>query len=127
MFSSSFGVFVAEQVASVVGEPQLLRVGMPGHADRVAHAARENFCRTAVRLHAPDGGEGVATVADVAGRANLVIEVAIGAEREVLPAVRRLLGQFVDDDFRRETEAVEPAFTASSTLSKRMMRFSSPT
>src|SRR3954471_22229097 len=43
---------VAEQVASIVGEPQLAGCRMPVESNAVAHTAGEDLAARAIRLHA---------------------------------------------------------------------------
>ena len=109
------GYVVAHHVAAVVGEPQLVRLRMPVKADRVADASRDQFQITAISVHAHQVGVTVfIRAADVAGCAHWHVQLAIGAEGDEFPAVMRLCGQLVVDDYglRRVVEtlvdAIEP-------------------
>src|SRR6266508_2962451 len=79
---------IAGPVAAVVGEPQLLRHRMPVEADGVADAARDDLHAGAVGVVAADLAVGAGVdLANVAVRADLHIELAVGPERDVLPIV----------------------------------------
>jgi hypothetical protein len=78
---------VAQHVAAVVGEPQRAIDRAPVEADAVPHAAREDLAPGAVGVHAQDRRIGVAGIADVAGRADRHVKLAVGAEGDELPAV----------------------------------------
>src|SRR5438093_5507566 len=82
--------------------------GPPVEADAVAHAAREDLDRTAVRLHARDRlVQRPRRYADVARRAHRHVEPAVGTERDELPAVVAVTGVAVGDHDGRG-RAVEP-------------------
>src|SRR5262245_34925774 len=87
----------AEPVTRVGGEVELLRHRMPVEADAVAHAVRPVLEPGAIRVHARDVGVRVGRDTDVAGRADVEVELAVGPEGQVLPAVRRILRQRVVD------------------------------
>ena len=97
------GPRVAQPVAAVVGEPQLVRLRMPRETDRVADAARVDAQVAAVRVHAVDGGvdgRRRLVVADVARRAHRHVQPSVGAERDELPAVRAVGREVVVHDHR---------------------------
>ena len=100
-FSSSPGRIVAEQVASVIGEPQLARGRVPVEAHGIADAAREDLEPGSIRSHSPDGVVGIAAIADVARRADGHIQHAVRAEADELPSVMPIGWKLVDDDRRR--------------------------
>ena len=77
---------VAQQVAAVVGEPELLRPRLPVEADRVADAEGDVLAMAAVRIHAQDLCVAIA-IADVAGRANWHIQLAVRAKGDEFPAM----------------------------------------
>ena len=89
---------VAEPVASVVREPKLLRVRMPVEADRVSHAARDDLEAGPVGPETRDRRVRIAPPADVARSADRNVEKPVGAERDELPAVVRVLRERVRDD-----------------------------
>lgn len=106
---------VAHQVAAVVGEPQVARIGMPREADRIAHAARKYLAAAAVGVHAGDERVSVAIGgAHVARRADRHVELAVGPERDEFPAVMVIGRQCVGHDRRRgwRGEAVVDVFDA---------------
>src|SRR5439155_540245 len=72
-------------------EVELLRHGVPVEAHAVTHAVRPVLEAGAVGIHPRDVGVRVGRDADVARRADVEIELAVGPERQVLPAVRRVL------------------------------------
>src|SRR6266508_1089295 len=79
---------IAGPVAAVVGELQLLLHRMPVEADGVAYAARDDLHAGAVGVVAADLAVGAGVdLANVAVRADLHIELAVGPERDVLPIV----------------------------------------
>ena len=90
---------VAQPVAGVGGEVELLGHRMPVEAHAVAHAVGHVLEAGAVGIHAGEVGVGVGRHTDIAGRADVEVELAVGAEGEVLPAVRQVLGQGVVDHF----------------------------
>jgi hypothetical protein len=97
---------VAEPVAAVVGEPQLMGHGMERQSHAVAHALSillEHFRRW---IDAQDRGLQIVRQADVERRALVEIEPTVGAEGEVLPEMVGLLRQPIDDHLRRR-RAVE--------------------
>ncbi|MCY1408830.1 hypothetical protein D9M71_241600 [compost metagenome] len=82
------GQVVAEHVAAVVGEPEFLRLRMPGKTDRVAHPVGHHLAAAAIDVHALQIGVARAFgTADVARRADRHIELAVRAEGDELPAV----------------------------------------
>ena len=90
---------VAEHVATVVGEPESLGIGMPGHADGIAHPVGVHGGLARGRVHAQDAGKArVVGLAHVARRADRHIEEPVRADRQVLPAVVSPIRQFVGND-----------------------------
>ena len=81
--------------------------GCQSKPTRVAHAARENFRRRAVRLHPQDRGEPriVGALADIARPADRHVEQAVGSERDELLAVMRLGRQILVDDHRLRADS----------------------
>src|SRR5262245_58603058 len=94
------GQVFRQPVAAVVGEVELLRRRMPVEADRVAHAARDHLGSTAVEADAADLPVGLRRLADVAGRADIYIELLIRPETHELPAVRLMIEEVAVDDGR---------------------------
>jgi hypothetical protein len=92
---------VAEHVAAVVGEPQCAVHRVPVEADAVADAAGEYLPPRAVGVHAQHCRIGVAGIADVAGRADRHVKLAVGAEGDELPAVVDIARQAVGNHRRR--------------------------
>ena len=86
------GQVIAEQISSIVGEPEVTGAGMEGQADAVTHAAGEYFHATAVCAQAPDLGK-AGLVAYVAGCAHRDVQQAVRGESQVLPSMVRLVGQ----------------------------------
>jgi hypothetical protein len=85
---------VAEQVAAVVGEPELPGLRLPVEADAVAYASGIDISAAAIGIHAQDIGVALRIgVADVAGRAYRHVEFAVRAEGDEFPAMMRLAGQ----------------------------------
>src|SRR5690606_35057565 len=82
---------VTEHVTPVVGEPQVTGLGIPGETHRVADTPREVLPPAAVRVHAQDGTE-AGLVADIAGRAQPDVQLAIRPERNVAPGMEHALG-----------------------------------
>src|SRR5262249_2763609 len=102
------GNVIAEQIASVVGEPKLLGRRMPIEAYAVAHAAAEDHQARAVGLQASDRPVGRLALTDVAGRAHRDVEESVGSESDhprAVPLVGRIT--VVDDD--RPRRMLEPA------------------
>lgn len=89
------GHVLAQHVAPVVGEPQLVRARLPVEADGIADAVGDIFQAAAVGVHAGELGVGLALVAQVAGRADRHVELAVRAERDELAAVPCRGGQAV--------------------------------
>ena len=90
---------LTEKVAAIVGEPEILGHGMPGKAHGVANAACEYLVARTIRIHAGDHGV-FGLIADIARRADGNVQLAVGTEGDVLPAVVRILRQIVTNDFR---------------------------
>ena len=88
---------LAQPVARVRREVELLRHRVPVEADAVAHAMGPVLEAGAVRIDARDVGVRVGRHTDVARRADVEIQLAVRAERQVLPAVRSVLGQRLVD------------------------------
>jgi hypothetical protein len=76
-------------------------LGVPVEAHAVAHAVREVLEAAPVRVHPRDIGVGVGRDADVTGRADVEVELAVGSKGQVLPPVRHVAGQDVVHDFHR--------------------------
>ena len=93
---------VARPIAPVLGEPESAGHRMPGHAHGIAYTVGVDGGGSGVGVHSQDGGETlvVASLADVAWRANWNIQIAVRTENEVLPAVIRLARQIVRNHFR---------------------------
>jgi hypothetical protein len=96
------GQLVADPVARVVGEPELLGARVPVEADRVANAAGVDLGDAGLRVDAVDRRLEVRRHDDVPRRADVVVELAVGAHREELPEVAGLLRgiEVVDHDAR---------------------------
>ena len=88
---------VAQVVAAIVGEPELARARLPVEADTVAHASRHHLATAAVDVHPQDEAMHGVGLADIAGRADVGVELAVGAERDVPPAVVHFAGKIADD------------------------------
>src|SRR5215208_6753087 len=75
------GTRVAGPVATVVGKPQLARLGMPVEADGIADAARDDLHAGAVRIVATDlpVHAGI-DLADVTGVTAPYVELSFGSE-----------------------------------------------
>ena len=103
---------VAQIVAAIVGEEHLAGHGMPVEADRVAHPAREDLEPVAVGIHPDDRALEAGDLADVAGRADRDIELAVRSEAGVAPAVvaeiRQHAGRHHDLDLAVRLEADDP-------------------
>src|SRR6266542_5518840 len=89
---------VAQPVAAVGGEVELLGHRVPVEAHAVADAAGDVLEAGAVGIDAGDVGMSVRRHADVAGRADVEVELAVRPEGQVLPPVRQVAGQDVVDD-----------------------------
>src|SRR2546422_4889703 len=90
---------LAQPIAGVGCEVELLRHRMPVEAHAVPHAVGEVLEAGAVGIDARDVGVGVGRDADVAGRADVEVELAVRPEGQVLPAMRHVAGQDVVDHF----------------------------
>jgi hypothetical protein len=93
------GHVLAEPVARVHREVQLLRHRMPVEAHAIADTVREVLEAAAVGVHARDIGVGVRRDADIARRADIEVELAVRPEGQVLPAMRLIARQDVVDHF----------------------------
>ena len=93
---------VAHPVPPVIGEPELLRLGMPVEPHRIAHTPGEDLQCRPVPVHPHDGSiAGICTLADVAGGAHGDVEQTVGPEPDEFPAVVPVLRKAVIDDDRR--------------------------
>ena len=107
------GQVVADPVAGVVGEPEVLGARVPVEADRVAHAARVDLHHAGLGIDAVDRRLRVGRHDDVARRADVEVELAVGAGREELPEVAGLLrGIEVVDHHLRLGRVGEPVLDA---------------
>ena len=77
-----------QPVAAVVGEVEMLGHRMPVEADRVAHADRKGLGAGAVEIEPADLRGAGHRLADVAGRADVYVELAVGPDAHIAPAVR---------------------------------------
>jgi len=107
---------VAYPVARVIRKPQLLRFRIPVETDGVAHAQRDSLEHARLRIDTMDRSLHIGRHDDVAGRADVEIQLAVGAQREEFPemaGLRRRI-EVVDHDFRlgRIVEAVFNAIVA---------------
>jgi hypothetical protein len=102
------GLVVPHPVAPVIGEVEFPGRRMPVHTHAVTDAAREGFEAAAVGAQPDDLGVGVRRQTDVAGRPDVEVELAVGAEGEELPPVRLVLRQPVvdHDGLRRIVEPI---------------------
>ena len=104
------GDVVAQHVPAIVGEPEVAGFRVPVEADAVANALGVDFRCAAVRVHAQDGGEPrILRKADVAGRPHRHIQLSVGAELDVLPAVVPVVRQAVRDQFVGSVRGQPPA------------------
>ena len=93
------GQVLGEPVAPVVGEPEVAGLRIEVEAHRVAHAARDGLDAAAVEVHAEDARMRVVGLAEVAGRADRVVELLV-ADAQVAPAVVLAAGQLVVEHHR---------------------------
>ena len=98
---------LAQPVAGVRREVELLRHRVPVEPHAVADAVRVVLEPRAVGVDARDIGVRVGRQADVARRADVEVELAVGPEGQVLPAVRQVARQDVVDHGHRR-RVVEP-------------------
>jgi hypothetical protein len=92
---------VAEQVATIIGEPQLARLRIPIEADGVAHALGEHFKVRPVGLHPQYGRCHRRREADVACRTHRHVQQIVGSEGDKLPRVSLArIRQIITDDNR---------------------------
>ena len=73
---------------------------MPVEADGVANALRDRLHAGAVEVDAAHGGVAFRRQAVVTGLPDLEVELVVGADGDVFPAVRLILRQTVEDDGR---------------------------
>src|SRR3982750_4736608 len=94
---------VAEQIAAVVGKPQLARCRMPVESNAVAHAAGEDLGGRAIRLHAKNRRKPriLRPLADVERATNGNQKQPVGSASEDLPSVMALGGQIALYNNRR--------------------------
>src|SRR5882724_5752129 len=99
-------------VASVVGEVELLGLGIPVEADGVADAPGDHFGAGAVEIDAADLAVGVVVQHVVAGLSDRDVQLVIGTDSDELPAVGFVLRQIVVDHgrFRRIVDDVLDLF-----------------
>ena len=90
---------VAQPVAAVGGEVELLGHRVPVEAHAVADAAGDVLEAGPVGIDAGDVGVGVRRRADVARRADVEVELAVRPEGQVLPAMGHVAGKDVVDHF----------------------------
>jgi hypothetical protein len=92
---------VAEQIAAVVGEPEILRLRMPVEADRIAYTAREHFGRRIRLAHVHAQNRRVHRLfflAHIARCADRNVELSVGTEANEFPAVMQAGRQLRRDD-----------------------------
>src|SRR4030095_3850030 len=87
---------LAQPVAPVVREPELPGHRVPGEADRVANARGKDFTARAIGIH-PGDRRVALLIADVAGRTERHVELAVGSEGDVLPGMVALGRKSVTD------------------------------
>ncbi len=87
------GQVLRHPVAAVVGEVHLLRHRVPIEADRVADPLGDRLHARAVEVDAAHGAVALGRHAVVAGLSDLEVELVVGSDRQVLPAVRLVLRQ----------------------------------
>src|SRR5699024_5542982 len=92
---------VAEHIAAVVSEPQLVAVRLPVETDRVANAAGLRAPVAAVGVHAEQAGERGWRIAAVARRAYGHVQAPVRAESDEAPAVVSPGRQLVRHHLRR--------------------------
>ncbi len=94
---------VAQPVASMVGEPELSGLRMKIEADRVAHALHIGLGDARLGIDTRNRRLEIRRHDDVARRADVVVELAVGSEREELPEMAWLVLwiEAVDDDLGR--------------------------
>src|SRR5438132_7827391 len=109
---------LAQPVPAVGREVELLRHRVPVEAHTVAHAVRPVLEAGAVRIDARDVRVRVRRHAGVARRAAVEVELAVGTEGQVLPAVLRILRQRVVHDLHliRSVELALDAFILRDAL-----------
>src|SRR4030095_6513808 len=73
---------------------------MTVHADNLADAGRNDFQSAAVQVETVNFCMPLGRHADVAGRADLEIELLVGPDGEIFPTVRLVLRQIAEDDGR---------------------------
>ena len=100
--------FLRHPVAGVLGEVELLERRVPVHADDLAHPARHHLDAAAVEVDTADLRVRLRRHADVARRADVEIQLVVGSDGQILPAVRLVLRQIAVDDggLRRVVEVV---------------------
>src|ERR1700682_89877 len=80
---------------------------MPVHPDNVTNSGCDGFQSAAVQIETVNLGVSLRRHADVAGSADLEIELVVGSDGQVLPTVSFVLRQIAEDDgrLRRSLEA----------------------
>src|SRR5580658_3058665 len=92
------GNVVAEPVARVLAEPQFACSRIDGAADAVANPDRPQFRIAVFRVDAPDLRCAAWRQALVARRPDRYVQLAVLANRDVFPAMRRIGREIVIDD-----------------------------
>ncbi len=91
---------VTHIVGAIIGKMKLSGGGMEVHADQVADAAGIDIRLAAGRVEADDGTLQTGDFADIAGRTDRHVKLAVGSESGVAPAMPRIVGQPVEENLR---------------------------
>src|SRR5262249_29665409 len=115
--------FIAQPIPSMIREPQLPGLRMKVEGARVAHPERLGLEHPRVGLDPHDGRLHVGRHDDVAGRADVEIELAVGSHSKELPEVAGLLVRVEVVDhylcFRRVVEAALDTVVAGDAVALR--------
>src|SRR5438128_2944160 len=89
-------LIITEPIPAVVREPQLVALWLPIESHRVPDPARDHFVTRSIRIDTRDQGIAVRVrLADVAGRSDGHIQLAVRPEGDKFPSMHRLWGKAV--------------------------------
>src|SRR6516162_367676 len=104
--------FLGKPVALVLAEVELLGGRIEIHADDLPDAAGDNFCATAVQVNPANLRMPFRGHANVTRSAHLKVELVVGPDGQIFPAMGLIARQIIidDDGFRRVVEIVLDLF-----------------